>query len=104
MVPTLGALIVMQLLGNPALAGLSTSMLNMSRFVVSYPTGWVADTRGRRPAMTMGLSLGLIGAIIVGASVTLQSFALFVLGMLAFGLGVGAAQQLRLAAADLYPP
>ena len=29
---------------------------------------------------------------------------MFVLGMLIFGLGVGAGQQLRLAAADLFPP
>jgi MFS family permease len=104
MVPTLGALIVMQMLGNPALAGLSTSMLNISRFIVSYPTGWVADMHGRRTAMTIGLSLSLIGSIAVGSAVTQQSFPLFVLGMLLFGLGVGAAQQLRLAAADLYPP
>jgi MFS family permease len=103
MVPTLGALMVMQLLGNASLAGLATSMLNVSRFVVSYPTGWVADTFGRRLAMTMGMVLSLTGSIIIGLAVTWTSFPIFVLGMLAFGLGVGAAQQLRLAAADLYP-
>jgi MFS family permease len=103
MVPTLGALMVMQLLGNPSLAGLATSMLNVSRFLISYPTGWVADTHGRRWAMTMGLALSLIGAVIIGTSMTVLGFPVFVLGMLAFGLGVGAVQQLRLAAADLYP-
>lgn len=104
MVPTLGALMVMRLLGNAALAGLATSMLNTSRFLVSYPTGWVADVYGRRAAMLMGLSLSLIGALTIGLSMILASFPIFILGMLAFGLGVGAQQQLRLAAADLYPP
>ncbi len=78
-------------------------MLNISRFAVSYPTGWVADTYGRRLAMTMGMVLSLTGSIIIGLAMTWTSFPIFVLGMLAFGLGVGAAQQLRLAAADLYP-
>src|SRR5262249_32844282 len=32
------------------------------------------------------------------------SFAVFLLGLVLFGLGVGAGQQLRVAAADMYPP
>jgi MFS family permease len=104
MVPTLGAIMVIRLLGSATFAGLATSLLNFSRFLVAYPIGWVADTLGRRAALMIGLTLSLVGALGVGISVIWTSFPLFVLGILVFGLGVGAGQQLRLAAADLYPP
>ncbi len=104
MVPTLGAIMVVQLLGTVTLAGLGTSMLNVSKFLVAYPIGWIADTLGRKVALLIGLTLSLIGTLLIGASMALLSFPIFVLGLLVFGLGVGAGQQLRLAAADLYPP
>ena len=102
--PTLGAIIVTQMLGAATLAGLSTSIASLSRFLVAYPIGWVADTCGRRVATLIGLSLALVGAVGIGQSVIQGSLPLFVGSMLVFGLGVGAGQQLRLAAADLYPP
>ncbi|MDO8670699.1 MAG: MFS transporter, partial [Dehalococcoidia bacterium] len=50
------------------------------------------------------LVVAIIGTILTGLSVIWHSFPVFILGMLIFGLGMGAAQQLRLAAADMYPP
>ena len=102
MVPTLGAIMVTQLLGSPALAGLATSILGGCRFLVAYPAGHVADTYGRRRA-SGGLLLSLVGAIAVGLSLMQHAFLGFLGGLVLFGLGVGAGQQLRLAAADLYP-
>ena len=55
MVPTLGAIMVTQLLGSPALAGLATSVLGGCRFLVAYPAGHVADTYGRRTGLLAGL-------------------------------------------------
>jgi len=55
MVPTLGAIMVSQLLGSPALAGLATSILGGCRFLVAYPAGHVADTYGRRTGLLAGL-------------------------------------------------
>ena len=104
MVPTLGALMVIRLLGSATFAGVATSILSLSRFLIAYPIGWVADTVGRRAAMMIGLTLSLVGALLLGAAATWLSFPLFLFGLLIFGLGVGAGQQLRLAAADLYPP
>ena len=104
MVPALGAIIVMQLVGTATLAGLSTSIQSLSRLLIAYPIGWIADTLGRRVALLIGQSLCLLGTVCVGVSVFGMSLPLFTLGILIFGLGMGAGQQLRLAAADLYPP
>jgi MFS family permease len=104
MVPTLGAIIVARLLGAGHLAGMAASTLGVSRFLVSYPIGRVADGYGRRVAIVLGLLLGLAGAMGTGLSVLLGSFALFLISILVFGAGVSASYQLRVAAADMYPP
>lgn len=103
MVPTLGAIIVVKLLGSASFAGVGTSILGVSRFIVAYPVGKITDTYGRKAGVVAGLIVGMAGAVVIGLSVVLASFALFLLGMLIFGMGVGAAQQLRVAAADMYP-
>ena len=104
MVPTLGAIIVARLLGSVHFAGMATSALGVSRFLVSYPIGRIADVYGRRVAVVFGLLLGLAGAVGTGLSVLSGSFTPFLLSILVFGAGVGAGYQLRVAAADMYPP
>jgi MFS family permease len=104
MVPTLGAIVVARLLGSAHLAGMATSVLGVSRFLVSYPIGRVADVHGRRVAIVLGLLLGLGGAVCTGLSVLFGSFALFLASILIFGAGISAGYQLRVAAADMYPP
>jgi MFS family permease len=102
--PALSAIMVVQLLGSSTLAGLGTSMLSVAKFAIAYPIGWVADNVGRKAALFIGQGLALVGTLTIGTAVLRSSFPLLVLGLLVFGLGVGAGQQLRLAAADLYPP
>jgi MFS family permease len=104
MVPTLGAIIVARLLDSAHLAGIATSALGVSRLLVSYPIGRIADVHGRRVAVVFGLLLGLAGAVGTGLSVLWGSFTMFLLSILVFGSGVGAGYQLRVAAADMYPP
>ncbi|MHB8577511.1 MAG: MFS transporter [Dehalococcoidia bacterium] len=105
MVPTLGAIMVVRLIGSVALAGLGSSVLGLMRVLVSYPSGRLADGRGRKPILVLGLVLSLIGAVALGLSVVWRSFPFFVAALVLFGVGNGASQQQRrLAAADLYPP
>jgi MFS family permease len=104
LVPTLGGIMIERLLGSLALAGLGTSLLYFARLLIAYPIGWVMDTCGRKVGLMMGLVLSLIGAISVGLAMFWGSFPVFVAGLLVFGLGVGAGQQLRTAAADMYLP
>ena len=100
----LGPLMVLVLTGSPGLAGLSVALLGISRFLVAYPVGKVTDTYGRRPGILIGQGLGLVGAVMVGFSIAAQSAYLLVFGMLVFGMGMSAAQQMRVAATDMYPP
>ena len=100
----LGPLMVIALTGSSSLAGLSVGLIGLSRFLVSYPVGKITDTFGRKPGILFGLTLALIGALITGASIPFQSFAVLVGGMLVFGMGMNGAQQLRVAATDMFPP
>ncbi len=104
LVPALGAIMIERLLGSIVLAGLASSLVYVARLMIAYPIGWVMDTFGRKAGLFIGLTLTLIGALGIGASMITVSFPLFLASILVFGLGVGAGQQLRTAAADMYPP
>ena len=103
-IPTLVPLITVQMLGSAALAGLGTALLSVSRLIVAYPVGYLSDRYGRRAGMLLGLTLTMTGAVVAGTSMVVGSFALLVFGIIVFGMGVGAGQQLRLAAADMFLP
>lgn len=104
MVPTLTSIIIVQFLQSAALAGIGTSILAVSRLIIGYPTGQLADARGRKPVLVAGLAVSLVGAITIGLAVLDGSFGLFLLGLVLFGIGSGASQnQRRLAAADMFP-
>lgn len=100
----LGPLMVVALTGSASLAGLTVVLFGISRFVVAYPVGKITDTYGRKPGIQLGLGLTLLGTIIVGVAMLLQGVVAFIVGMLIFGMGFNAAQQMRVAAADMFPP
>lgn len=100
----LGPLMVVGLTGSAGLAGLSVSLIGLSRFLVSYPVGKITDTFGRKPGILLGLVLALAGSIILGLSLTVQSIVVFICGLLVFAMGMNAAQQLRVAATDMFLP
>ncbi|HLI23230.1 MAG TPA: MFS transporter, partial [Stellaceae bacterium] len=99
-----GPLMVLTLTGSPDLVGVSVGLVGLSRFLVAYPVGKITDTYGRKPGILMGLCLALFGTLVVGTSMSWSSFALFVIGILIFGMGMNASQQLRVAATDMFPP
>lgn len=103
MVPTLTPLMVVALSGSPALAGIGTSILGASRFAVGYPFGKLTDRIGRRLGLALAVGVGLVGAVLVGLAMVRGSFPLFIGALLVFGMGMGAAQQIRLAAAEMFP-
>ena len=104
MVPTLAPLLVTQMIGSAALAGIGTSITGLSRLIIAYPIGRLTDTYGRKPGVILGLLLVGLGASITGVAAMMQYFPIFLLGILVIGLGTGAVQQLRVAAADMFPP
>ena len=100
----LGPLMVLALTSSATLSGLSVALLGLSRFLASYPTGKITDAFGRKPGILFGLALALAGGIAVGLSMNAHSIVLLIGGMLVFGMGMSAAQQMRVAATDMYPP
>ena len=101
----IGPLMVIALTGSASLAGLTVALFGVSRFLVSYPVGKITDTYGRKPGIQLGLALALIGTIIVGlVDAVPQHRRRSIVGMLIFGMGFNAAQQLRVAATDMFPP
>jgi MFS family permease len=100
----LGPLMVVTLTGSASLAGLTVALFGFSRFLVAYPVGKITDTYGRKPGIQLGLGLSLVGTIIVGVAMLLHGIAALVVGILIFGMGFNAAQQMRVAAADMFPP
>ena len=104
MVPTLAPVLVTQMIGSAALAGIGTSITGLSRLIIAYPIGRLTDTYGRKAGVILGLLLGGLGASITGVAAMLEYFPIFLLGILVMGLGTGAVQQLRVAAADMFPP
>lgn len=99
-----GPLMVVSLTGSAGLAGLSVALIGISRFLVAYPMGRITDSQGRKPGILLGLALALVGAITLGSAMMAQSIVLFIIGLLAFGMGMSASQQMRVAATDMFPP
>jgi len=104
LLPALGAITVVELLGNTTWAGIATALAGLARMLTAYPVGRLSDAQGRRAGLYLGLGLAIGGAVLTGFAVMGSSFWLFAAGILVFGAGVGATQQLRVAAADMYPP
>lgn len=100
----LGPLMVINLMGDATFAGLAVGLIGLSRFLVGYPVGKITDTYGRKPGVIFGLVLGLLGAVGVGLSMSVRSMVVLAGAMLVFGMGMNAAQQLRVAATDMFPP
>lgn len=104
LIPALGAVSMVQLLGNNTWAGLATALAGLARMLVAYPVGRITDTLGRKAGVYLGLGLAGVGAVLSGLGFLSQSLWGFALGILVFAGGVGATAQLRVAAADMYPP
>ncbi len=83
---------------------MTVALFGLSRFLVAYPVGKITDTYGRKPGIMLGLVLGMIGALAMAGSMMAQSIWALVVAMLIFGMGMNAAQQLRVAATDMFPP
>ncbi len=100
----IGPLMVIAVTGSASLAGLTVGLFGVSRFLVSYPTGKITDTFGRKPGILFGQGITIVGSFITGFAMLAHSAAGLAIGMLLFTMGVSAAQQLRVAATDMYPP
>jgi MFS family permease len=72
--------------------------------MIAIPLSAMMRRRGRRPALTMALAIGMAGSMIAATGGQLRWFWLFILGMAVFGCGQAATLQARYVAADLAQP
>jgi MFS family permease len=95
------ALLVNELLDSDRLAGTGSAAFTVGSALVAVPLSGYMRRRGRRPGLVTAWVAGSVGALVAAIGGQIDSFAVFVIGMLAFGSGQAAALQGRFVAADL---
>ncbi|WP_460774238.1 MFS transporter [Microbacterium sp. GXF7504] len=98
---SLGAVIVAEVSGDESLSGLAAAGVTLGAAAFAVPLAALARTRGRRPALVLGLCLALVGVGGVVAGTGLGMLPLLLAGIVCIGAGQAANLQSRFAAADL---
>ena len=100
---TIGSILGAELSGRPALAGLPGALYLLGAALTAYPAARFMERTGRRTGLSLGFVVGVIGALIAGASVLAHSFAGFLLGFTLVGASQGFNDLGRYAAAEMHP-
>jgi len=103
LVPSLGSLIMLRFTDVLAVIGATLSMGKITGPLMSYPAGILADRRGRKSVLILGVGLCGAGSLLIFYSVASNSLTVFVAGLVINGLGLGALRQTTVAAIDMYP-
>lgn len=101
---SLGSLLTASVGGSPAFAGLSATMSTLGTALFAIPLARLAGRVGRRYALATGGAIGLVGAIMVIVSASLNNLPMLLASMLTLGAGGAVNLQTRFAAADLAKP
>lgn len=101
---TIGTIAAARLSGEPAFAGLPTTLYLLGGALGAYPAGRFMDYFGRRRGLTLGFSIALLGSLLTVASLSTREFVWLLLGYSLMGLGRSAIDQGRFAAAEIVPP
>lgn len=99
-----GSLLVEQVTGDPALAGLAATMLTLGGALLAVPLARLADRRGRRISLTTGALIALVGAITLVIGGSLGSALIVLPGFAVLGASMAINLQSRFAATDLSSP
>lgn len=98
---SLGAVLSAELSGNDSLSGWAAAAVTLGAAASAIPLASLARTRGRRPALALGLGVALVGVLVVISATALRAFPLLLAGIFLIGAGQAANLQSRFAAADL---
>ena len=101
---TINAIAGAKLSGQPAWAGVPSSVYQIGGALAAFGWGYGMDRLGRRGGLTLGLVFGVLGAGLAGEALIAQSFGLFLCGMVFMGAANSALQLGRFAAAEVNPP
>ena len=98
---SIGALLVASISGDEALSGLAATAGTLGAALFAIPLARFAGRRGRRPALSTGALIAVVGAIGTIVASALQSTAGLLLALVILGAGSAVNLQARFAATDL---
>ncbi len=101
---TVNAIAGAELSGQPALAGLPSALYIFGGAVGAYGWGYLLERLGRRPGLSLGFAVGMVGALVAGGAVVARSFPVFLAGLTVMGVSKAAMELGRFAAAEVHPP
>jgi MFS family permease len=97
-------IVVVQLGGTEAVAGIPATLSLIGRAIAAYPVGWLMDKLGRRFGLSVGFLLCTIGSIVSAMAIGWESLIGLLVGVLIAGMGRGIGDQARFAAAEVEDP
>lgn len=99
---TVNSILGEKLTGSVSLATVPTAIYQLGVSAAAFGWGYGMDRLGRRGGLTLGLGMGVLGALIVTQSVIVSSLALFLVGLILMGVAQSALQLARFAAAEVH--
>jgi MFS family permease len=103
LIPSLGGLIMLRFTSVLALITMTLSIGRITGPLMSYPAGYLADRRGRKAVLFLGMGLCGVGSLLIYSSIMTSFLVGFIAGLVFYGLGLGALVQITVAALDMYP-
>lgn len=101
---SVGALLVTQVAGSPALSGMAATMSTVGAALAAIPLAYLASRRGRAPALTTGALIAALGAGLGIVAAILNFLPLLLAAIVFIGVGTAVNLQSRFAATDLSEP
>ncbi len=101
---TINTIVGTQLSGNPSLAGVPSAVFQVGVAFASIGIGLLMDRVGRRWGLGIGYAAGVFGGIVSVMGIVAQSFLIFLVGLVLFGIARAAMQMSRFTAAEVHPP
>jgi MFS family permease len=98
-----GGIMAAAITGTNTWVGLPVAIGALGTALASWPLSRLMARFGRRPGLTLGYGLAVLGALLGMAGVLAGSFALLLVGMALFGIAQTSNQLARYAAADVTP-
>ncbi|WP_227936012.1 MFS transporter [Alkalihalobacillus deserti] len=98
---TVGALLVQQMMGTDAFAGLPAALFTLGSAGAAYIVGKLSQSYGRRIGLTAGFIAGGLGAIGVVIAAIINSLFLLFISLFIYGAGTATNLQARYAGTDL---
>jgi len=102
-VMAVGGIVAAAITGTNTWVGLPVAVGALGTALASWPLSRLMARFGRRPGLTLGYGLAVLGAVLGMAGVLAGRFVLLLIGMALFGIAQTSNQLARYAAADVTP-